>query len=56
MKSEYRVNYYLNGDMEYRWKLFPTMLEAVSRAKEMIESGNYTIIGIQEEWYSNGQD
>lgn len=50
METKYRVNYYLNSDLELRWKLFSTMLDAINRSKEMIESGDYTIIGIQEEW------
>jgi hypothetical protein len=50
MELRYRIDYFLHFDLSRRWKYHDTMLDAINRAKEMIESGEYSVIGIEEEW------
>jgi hypothetical protein len=46
----YRIDYYKEGDLSRRWKYLSSMHSAIERAHEMIQSGNYTITGIECEW------
>jgi len=50
MGLQYRIDYFLHGDLSRRWKYRDTMLDAINCAKEIIESGEYSVIGIEEEW------
>lgn len=45
--SQFRIDYYKNGDLERRWKYCKTIEDAITKAYKMIHSGNYTIIGIE---------
>jgi hypothetical protein len=54
--TRYRIDYYKEGDLSRRWKYCKTMHSAIARSYEMIQTGNYTIIGIEVEYPSMGQD
>lgn len=54
--TQYRIDYYKKGDLERRWKYLNTMHQAIARAYELIQTEEYTIIGIETEYPSIGQD
>lgn len=54
--TQYRIDYYKEGDLSRRWKYCKTMHSAIAKAYQMIQDGNYTIIGIETEYPTTGQD
>jgi hypothetical protein len=54
--TRYRIDYYKEGDLSRRWKYLKTMNSAITKAYQMIQSENYTIIGIETEYPNTGQD
>lgn len=54
--TQYRIDYYKEGDLSRRWKYYKTMHAAIAKAYKMIQTGEYTIIGIETEYPSIGQD
>jgi hypothetical protein len=48
--TRYRIDYYKKGDLPRRWKYRKTMNSAITKAYEMIQTGEYTIIGIEIEY------
>lgn len=54
--TQYRIDYYKKGDLERRWKYCKTMNSAIAKAYEMIQTGEYTIIGFEPEYPNTGQD
>ena len=54
--TRYRIDYYKEGDLSRRWKYRKTMNSAITKAYEMIQTGEYTIIGFETEYPNIGQD
>jgi hypothetical protein len=48
--TRYRVDYYYKNDLERRWKYCKTMNSAIAKAYEMVQTDEYTIIGIETEY------
>ena len=48
--TRYRIDYYKEGDLSRRWKYFKTMNSAIAKAYEMIQTEEYSIIGIETEY------
>ena len=54
--TRYRIDYYYKNDLERRWKYRKTMNSAITKAYEMIQTEEYTIIGFETEYPNIGQD
>jgi hypothetical protein len=54
--TQHRIDYYKEGDLSLRWKYCKTMHAAIAKAYKMIQTGEYTIIRIETEHPSIGQD
>ena len=48
--SQYRIDYYKEGDLERRWKYCKTMPMAIAKAYEMIQTEKYTIEAINPDY------
>ena len=49
--TQYRIDYFKEGDLSRRWKYLSTMEQAVAKAQEMVQSGQYTVESINPEHY-----
>ena len=54
--TRYRIDYYYKNDLERRWKYRKTMNSAITKAYEMIQTEEYTIIGFETEYPNIGQN